>query len=214
MSSEQGADPATDRLDNFVDAAFAFALTLLVIGDGSGQPSYADLMAALYQVPGFVASFALIGLFWFAHVQWRRAGGGNDWLSIMLSLGLVLTVMVYVYPMRLMVTTLVNFISGNGVRGLSLRGLFTVYGVGFAAMAGLTGGLFARAGRTGRLHAGHDNAALVWFVMAATGVASVLLAQFSPTLLIAPWTYALLPLTIPVAIRMRRRLVGHNAKAA
>lgn len=204
MTSDTSDDPATSRLDNFVDAAFAFALTLLVIGESAARPSYAQLLEALYQIPGFVASFALIGLFWFAHVQWRRAGGANDRVSIMLSLALVLTVLVYVYPMRLMVGALVDFISGKEMHDLSLRGLFTIYGFGFTVMTALISGLFAQCRRAGQLRPGHNDAALVWFVMSCTGVLSVLLAQFEPTLLVAPWAYALLPISIPLAIRTRR----------
>ncbi len=70
--------PADGRLDNFVDAAFAFALTLLVIAGAEPSFSYSDLIEGIKRVPAFAAGFALIGLFWFVHVSWRRAGGRND----------------------------------------------------------------------------------------------------------------------------------------
>ncbi len=87
--SEAQQDPATSRLDNFVDAAFAFALTLLGIAAAEPDFSYAVLLDAMRRIPVFAAGFALIGMFWFAHVSWRRAGGRHDTLSIVLSLMLV-----------------------------------------------------------------------------------------------------------------------------
>jgi len=65
------------RLDAFVDAAFAFAVTLIVIG-GAGVPrSYAELEAALTGGPAYAIGFALVAMFWHAHLRWRRLGGGE-----------------------------------------------------------------------------------------------------------------------------------------
>ncbi len=48
------------RLETFCDAAFAFAVTLLVIS-GEGIPgSYQELIVALKGIPAFAASFAAI----------------------------------------------------------------------------------------------------------------------------------------------------------
>ncbi len=123
------SSPVDGRLDNFVDAAFAFALTLLVIAGAEPSFSYSDLIEGIKRVPAFAAGFALIGLFWFAHVSWRRAGGRNDTLSTILSLALVFAVLVYVYPLRLMVFAFMGFLAGDGpIPGSSPQGLFTIYG--------------------------------------------------------------------------------------
>ncbi len=52
------------RTETFVDAAFAFAVTLLVVSIDSIPESVAELLRALAAVPAFAASFAIIGLFW------------------------------------------------------------------------------------------------------------------------------------------------------
>lgn len=198
-------DPASGRLDSFVDAAFAFALTLLVIAGSEPGFGYSDLVEGIRRIPAFAAGFALIGLFWFAHVSWRRAGGRNDMLSVVLSLALVFAVLVYVYPLRVMVIAFVDFLTGQGaLPGSSLSGLFTIYELGFAAMAGLVWGLYAHADRAGHLSADYGDAAPVWATIAATGLASTLLAQFHSTTLLAPWAYALLSISIPAVIRLRR----------
>ena len=75
MDDGAGADVRTrhgaaNRLDAFVDAAFAFAVSLLIIAGGEPLRSYDDLVRALMRIPAFLAGFALIILFWLAHRAW------------------------------------------------------------------------------------------------------------------------------------------------
>ena len=71
------------RLQAFVDAAFAFAVTLLVIATGESIPrDSADLVAALKRVPAFAAGFALIAMFWYAHVQWSTRFARRDEVAV------------------------------------------------------------------------------------------------------------------------------------
>jgi uncharacterized membrane protein len=64
------------RLETFTDAAFAFAVTLLVVGGGDAIPTnFDELILAMKQVPAFAASFANIMLFWYAHHVWSRRPG-------------------------------------------------------------------------------------------------------------------------------------------
>ncbi len=58
------------RLDTFIDAAFAFVLTLLVISFDEIPSNYAEMMAAVKRIPAFVASFALLMMFWLPHRRW------------------------------------------------------------------------------------------------------------------------------------------------
>ena len=50
----------TQRLDAFVDAAFAFAVSLLIIAGGEPLRSFDDLLKALLRIPSFAAGFALM----------------------------------------------------------------------------------------------------------------------------------------------------------
>ena len=90
----------TNRLDAFTDAAFAFAVTLLVIGGSEPPTSVAMLRAAMAEVPAFAIGFAIIAMFWFAHVRWRHYRGEGGWLSMLLSVLLIFLVLIYVQPLR------------------------------------------------------------------------------------------------------------------
>jgi len=59
------------RLDNFVDGAFAFAVTLLVISGASLPKDIAALEHALRGIPAFAACFGQLAIFWHGHVRWR-----------------------------------------------------------------------------------------------------------------------------------------------
>jgi uncharacterized membrane protein len=52
------------RVDAFVDAAFAFAVTLLVVSIGRVPTTVAELQLALRGVPAFAASFFVIARLW------------------------------------------------------------------------------------------------------------------------------------------------------
>lgn len=210
---EAGRDAATSRLDNFVDAAFAFALTLLVIAGADRGFGYAELLNAMRRIPAFVLGSGLIGLFWFAHVSWRRAGGRNDAVSIVLSLALVLAVLIYVHPMRLMAGAFVDFLGdGRVATDFSPRGLFTIYGLGFGTMAGLVWALFTQARRTGALAPAYADASRVWALLSGAGLLSALLAQFPVTLFFAPWVYTMLSIAVPLAMYLRKRKRGEGGK--
>ena len=93
------------RLETFVDAAFAFALTLLVIAGDSLPDSFAELREALRRTPTFILCFVLLAMIWSAHNRWSRRYGLEDAWSTVLSLGLVLAVLVYVYPLRMVIAS-------------------------------------------------------------------------------------------------------------
>lgn len=142
------------RLETFVDAAFAFAVTLLVISAGSLPESIEDLFGALEQVPAFAAAFALLAIFWSAHDTWSRRYGLNDRWTTVLSLVLVFLVLVYVYPLRMLFESFFTWISGGrlgdgaGIRTFDdLRAMFVTYGVCFATLGGVLGALYLHAWR-------------------------------------------------------------------
>src|SRR6185503_7472521 len=88
---ERGA--SVTRLEAFVDAAFAFAVTLLVISLDHIPDSIPAMLDALKGTPAFAASFAQIAMFWLAHETWSRRFGLDDDRSSRLSLLLVFLVL-------------------------------------------------------------------------------------------------------------------------
>lgn len=190
----------TNRLDNFTDAAFAFAVTLLIIG-GSNSPDTSDaLLAALGDLPAFAFGFAIIVMFWISHVRWRAMRGDGDAWSVVLTLLLVFLVLIYVQPLRGMAAATSAWFVGQG-RGFGgeVQTLFTIYGTGFVAMSLVTAALFADALRdpdlTARQRANARGDRVIWLILAVTGTISVLLSltRFG---MWAAMVYATLPLTI------------------
>ena len=86
------------RLEAFVDAAFAFALTLLAIAGDHIPTSGEELWSALRGLPAYAASFLLIVRFWSGHAEWSRRYGLDDAASRRLSLLLVFLVLVFCTP--------------------------------------------------------------------------------------------------------------------
>jgi len=66
---------AMTRLETFIDAAFAFAITMLVIATQQIPDDIETLLAAFKNVPAFVASIIVIGIFWRGHWLWSRRYG-------------------------------------------------------------------------------------------------------------------------------------------
>lgn len=193
------------RLDNFTDAAFAFAVSLLVIG-GAGAPSdFNALVRALGDIPAFAFGFAVVVMFWFAHVRWRRLRGEGDWRSLFLTLLLVFLVLIYIQPLRAMAAATAIFFTGQGggFRG-NVADLFAVYGSGFVLMSLTVAALFAEAWRNGGLdraaRAQAKGEVVIWLILAATGIVSILLSltRFGA---FAAFAYSTLPITIPLFSR-------------
>src|SRR5881392_812324 len=66
------------RLETFIDAAFAFAITMLVIAAQQIPDDIETLLAAFKNVPAFVASVIVLGIFWRGHWLWSRRYGLED----------------------------------------------------------------------------------------------------------------------------------------
>lgn len=192
---------STSRLDNFTDAAFAFAVTLLVIGGSEAPTSYAMLADAVAGLPAFAIGFAAIMMFWFAHVRWRRYRGEGDWLSSLLSVLLIFLVLIYIHPLQAMARSWATFMGGTGTPFEGDVGdLFLIYGAGFVAMAATTAALFREALRNPALdrveQAAVRGETWIWLILTLTGLASMLLASFDASEDLAPLAYATLPVSI------------------
>ncbi len=212
---------AMTRLETFCDAAFAFAVTLLVIAGGAVPTSYAALTEALNDVPAFLGSFAAIASIWIAHRRWSRRYGLEDGWTTLISLGMVFVMLVYVYPLRMVASAFAAFVFRNPDLSVyklqhagDLTGLFVVYGLGFAVQMEMLALLYLRALKAGdalrldglerlRTRQDIDRHGL----LALTGLVSALWAGLTPPWLgvWAGFVYMTLPVTMPLmAIRQRR----------
>jgi hypothetical protein len=191
----------SSRLDNFTDAAFAFAVTLLVIGGTAAPTSYAMLESAVAEVPAFAIGFATIAMFWFAHVRWRRYRGDGDWLSSLLTLLLIFLVLIYVQPLQAMARSFSTFLGGGGTPFSGDVGdLFFIYGAGFVAMAATMAALFFEAlrqrGIDTSLRAALLGEGYIWLILTVTGLVSIAMSRFEALEDFAPLAYSTLPVSI------------------
>lgn len=220
MAQEQppgGEARAAARLDAFVDAAFAFAVTLLLIA-GTPPANLDELVASLGRLPAFLASFALVLAFWLAHRDYSRCAARRGRWSTILSLALVFMVLVYVFPLRLLTESALHFLSGRRLPGQGLldsfddlRLLYVVYGLGFTVLAGILALLFRSVRGEGAASPAMAQAARewawTWVIIAASGLLSAAVAQWGP-LVSAPWlpgvVYMLIPASLPLLFRLIR----------
>jgi hypothetical protein len=89
------------RLEAFSDAAFAFALTLLVVSLDVPR-SYQQLMGLMSGFLSFACCFALLVWIWHEHNMFFRRYGLQDGATVFLNGLLLFVVLFYVYPLKFM----------------------------------------------------------------------------------------------------------------
>ncbi len=95
------------RLEGIVDAAFAFALTLLLVS--TEMPSnLQELVEFFVQLPVLLVTFALLILVWHEHFIYHRRYGLEDPLTRLLNFAALFLVLVYVYPLKFLFHLLYN----------------------------------------------------------------------------------------------------------
>ena len=216
------------RLDAFVDSAFAFAVTLLVIAGAAPPVDVEGLREAVARVPAFAGGLTLIMSFWLGHRRFGVLAERRDAVCDGLSLAIVAVVLVYVYPLRLLAESVAHWLSagmlpGRGLLIEDLRTLYAVYGAGFAVLSLLYAGLFGRvAWRVGNLgiepwqREAARMAALGWMFAAGVGLLSLAMASVAAVMQ-APWlpgaVYGLIPLWLGgrALTRARRRRSGSRS---
>src|SRR5207302_8416248 len=88
------------RLETFIDAAFAFAISMLVIAANQVPDNIEELLGAFRHVPAFVASIVVLGIFWRGHWTWSRRYGLEDGVSLLISWAMLATILIYIYQFR------------------------------------------------------------------------------------------------------------------
>lgn len=215
------------RLETFVDAAFAFAVTLLVISIDSIPESYEEFIAALLKTPAFVCCFFQLMMFWIGHRAWSRRYGMDSILVLWISLVLVAGILVIVYPLRLMFGAGLGFISGGLIPAdieftfEQLRTLFVLYSSSFCVLSLLIALLFWLALRNRAALLLTDEEVLMtrgdvwaWLILSFTGVVSITIALLAEgmALIWAGWVYATLAITLTAQDAFFRKQVKRMHK--
>jgi uncharacterized membrane protein len=130
------------RLETFIDAAFAFAVTMMVIAADHVPDDINGLLAAFKNVPAFVASVAVLGIFWRGHWLWSRRYGLEDGVSSFISWALLATILIYIYPLKAVFSSMFYLISDRALgqplkvqTAVQARTIFSIYAIGFTAIA-------------------------------------------------------------------------------
>src|ERR1051325_10893326 len=125
------------RLETFIDAAFAFAISMLVIVAQQIPDNIQAILAAFKNVPTFICSIAVLGIFWRGHWLWSRRYGLEDGASAFISWTMIVTILIFIYPLKAIFGAM-WFLLSHGRIGQPLglhtngdaRALFAVYALG------------------------------------------------------------------------------------
>ena len=209
------------RLETFIDAAFAFAVTMMVIASERVPDELTPLLAAFKHVPAFIASIAVLGIFWRGHWLWSRRYGLEDGVSIFISWALLVTILIYIYPLKAIFGSMFYMLSDGqmghalGVRSeTQARTIFAIYAIGFTAIALEIQLLFVRAWQLrGPLRLNERELFLTredvrgWSIPTGVGLASLVLALTLPITHISwcGWIYFSMVILVPVHRKFIRR---------
>ena len=211
------------RIETFVDAAFAFVFAMLVISIDEIPKTVPGLLDLSQDIPAFLISATIIGLIWVAHTVWRRTFGLQDRATLYLSLGLVMLVLIFVYPIKLVVQLRISYFSG-GVLQQNLEimdvseviNLFIYFGLGLMALSFILIALYQSALRLREQLVLSEFeiafckvACITWAIVGATALVSSLAAPvLGEYLQWAGLVYFSLWLTIPLGRRLYAKRLG------
>ena len=129
------------RIEVFVDAAFAFAVTMLVISFDAIPRTFEEIVTAIKLIPAFVCAVAQLVWIWQTHTTWSQRYGLDDGPTVWLSALLLIVVLIYIYPMRIMLEGLFAWITNSYLPYSfelksyeELRFMFVFMGAAFAAL--------------------------------------------------------------------------------
>lgn len=195
------------RLEEFSDAVFGFALTLLVVS-ATVPRSYADLSALVRGIPAFACCFVLLAWIWYEHESFFERYALEDGVTIVLNSTLLFVVLLYVYSIKFMFDAFMLQVFGlqgrDPVTPMSLAELasaFTLYGLGFCVLMLLFAALYFHAHRSrqalglSRIEAFEARAIAGHHVLSAlVGVGVAAFASFGPNRLafLSPICFALM----------------------
>ena len=217
------------RIEVFIDAAFAFALTMLVISFDRIPENLDEVVSAMKGIPAFVVAVTQLVWIWHEHSQWSERYGLRDTRTVILSTVLLMVMLVYIYPMRLMFEGLFWWMSGGYFPSTleftsfdDVRDMFLFLGGGLGAVCLVYFFMYRHAIACRdqlRLNAYEQYAsgtyALVWIgcvgvCLICMGLAIVLADQWVP---FAGFGYALLGIWVPWAHHNREKRRPAEAQA-
>jgi hypothetical protein len=217
------------RLETFIDAAFAFAISMLVIAAQQIPDNIQTLLAAFKNVPTFVCSIAVLGIFWRGHWLWSRRYGLEDSVSILISWAMIVTILIFIYPLKAIFGAMWYLLSSRQVgQPFSLhtteaqaRTIFAIYALGLIAISAEILLLNLRAwqlrgplrlnGRESLVTRGELSG---WSIPVSVGIVSLVFALTLPTEQIqwSGWVYFSMIILVPLHRRYLKRRIREAQK--
>src|SRR5256714_6772686 len=115
---------------------------MLVIAAQQIPDDVKTLLAAFKNVPAFVASIVVLGIFWRGHWLWSRRYGLEDGVSIFISWAMIVTILIYIYPLKAIFSSMWYLLSDfrlghtmGAQSGAQTRAVFVIFALGFIAIA-------------------------------------------------------------------------------
>jgi uncharacterized membrane protein len=214
------------RLETFADAAFAFSAALLAISIDEVPSNYQELMVAIQGAPAFAASMLIILFFWHGHQRWSDRYGLEDSPSVYLTFALIMMVMIYVYPLKILMESGFGYLSGGWLPAgfefetfQQFRVLVSLYGVGFIILCLIMAALYGHAWRLrDGLDMGEEEAfdtlseAARWAfpVVFSIGVIALMWLLPDSQVSLVPFLFILLALFSPINDRIARRIASRR----
>jgi hypothetical protein len=226
-----GVPRDSERIEDFSDAVFGFAATLLVVTLEVPR-TFPQLVASLWGFVPFALSFLALTLLWTTHRAFFRRYQLADRVTIGLNSVLLFVVLFYIYPLKFMTVSLFEDVltrrpleQSSMFRGTEdVAGMFLVYGMGFAAVFVCYALLYRHAARLAgplgldaeRLHEARMLSRHYW-ILAGVGLLSTLMAVGGIGVRwgMPGWAYGLIgPLTWAHAVWSTRRHHRRSLPAA
>lgn len=211
------------RIEVFSDAAFAFAVSMLVLSWSSIPQNLDDIIVAMKGIPSFAASFTIIAVIWVEHRRWSQRFGLDDGISTLLTLSLVFIVLIYVYPLKLVMDLMFSGLSAswfpatfNISSGADVAGLVAFFSTGFCVVALIQLGLYLRVKSQANALCLNQlellqvrKEQLILLVQAISGFlsAAVALIFMSSLGYLAGLVLALVPITMPIVTHRTRKQI-------
>lgn len=130
------------RIETFSDAVFAFSVTLVVLSS-SVPETFEQLIDSFRDIIPFLACVILIVVIWYQHYVFFLRYGLQDTKTVVINTFLLFVLLIYVYPLKFLMTLLFDlysgFIMGDNSRfrakytgDVDMGILMTAYGLGAA----------------------------------------------------------------------------------
>lgn len=218
------------RIEVFSDAAFAFAVTMLVISWSEIPRNFDEIIVAMKGIPSFAASFAIMMVIWVEHRRWSQRFGLDDGVSTLLTLSLVFIVLIYVYPLKLIMDLMFTGFSRNWFpssfdisSGRDVAGLVAFFGTGFCLVASVQLGLYLRVKSCAKalclsqlelLLVQKEQLILLVQIIAGLLTVAFALVFMSSIGYLAGLVLSVIPIAVPLAtLRVRRKIQAVQAEA-